>query len=466
MKRVSLCAKRNSGLSLAISMLEEYLMDQPLLFGSESEITKEEPKVSYYIKWTLAIVFLSMISLCVGSINIWPSLSSDLIKTIDGMNDKISTLTFSAGVMIMFFTLPAGIFLDKFGTGITWIIANILHIVPYYALPYVRKSTPLFIFLFIIMSFGSSSIFVTILQTVLARSPPTVKGLCTSIVSGSVTMAFGLWLQMFLVGGKVFNCTGDCIVEKLKFICIANPSIVCVASPIAYYLFNQFKPKQSNTDGNSLIGSTAHKLTYKDIFKNPKLYFLIALILVCVFDGLCVISGGDIIWNKYGNGYPGAAQKYGIVFSAVNFVCTILLSILVDTIVSKSDKPRRRWFSLFWIIFAIIPLLVGLVFKYTNIEIVFVICISMMGIPFGFGLAQIPALVSEIFGNNNYGLAFGIVQIGSVASSISAMPLIQIMNNQAIISMFFVLAVLHVAESVGWYYLNIRNDTRVDYHPI
>jgi glycyl-tRNA synthetase len=39
---------------------------------------------------------------------------------------------------------------------------------------------------------------------------------------------------------------------------------------------------------------------------------------------------------------------------------------------------------------------------------------SAMGIPFGFGLTQVPALVSDVFGNDKYGFAFGIVQIGKV----------------------------------------------------
>ena len=63
---------------------------------------------------------------------------------------------------------------------------------------------------------------------------------------------------------------------------------------------------------------------------------------------------------------------------------------------------------------------------------------------FGLGLTQIPTLVSDTFGNDKYGFAFGIVQFGSIFSSASAMPILLRLEENGIIWTLFVFSGLHV----------------------
>jgi hypothetical protein len=73
---------------------------------------------------------------------------------------------------------------------------------------------------------------------------------------------------------------------------------------------------------------------------------------------------------------------------------------------------------------------------------------SSMGIPFGFGLTQIPALVSDAFGNDKYGFAFGIVQIRSIIAAASTMPIVQPLEQGGIMTCFIVAAASHVLVGI------------------
>jgi Na+/melibiose symporter-like transporter len=84
-----------------------------------------------------------------------------------------------------------------------------------------------------------------------------------------------------------------------------------------------------------------------------------------------------------------------------------------------------------------------------------------MGIPFGFGIAQVPALTSDIFGNDQYGFGFGIVQFGSIFSSIIAMPLMKSLGKTGTTVVFVVCGLLHIVESILWFFSK-NNQPEID----
>ena len=389
-------------------------------------------------KWFVGVILLSLITLTTGSPNLYPS-QIDNIKESLHISSGVATFMLTGGVMLMYITLPTGVFMDHFGTTITYFISIGITVLSYIFLPFCSNIPGLFIFVYLLMAFGSSSMFIVNLEIALSRSPPKIKGFSTSIVSASLSLSFGIFLEIFKVGKKstLIKCRGyECVFSSFQVVALVIIAVVVILSPISFYFFRQFEP--------DVHQQTQKSMKRCKIFTQFRFYLLLLLMFLTVFDGLLVVSGGSMIWALYGKGYPNGASDWGIVFSVINCVFTILLSALLDFFLQKLRVGRPNTFGIFWCIMGIIPFVVGFLFKYTDNEKLFGVIVSVMGIPFGFGLTQIPALTSDYFGNELFGFIFGFIQIGSIAASASTMPLVQIMKKTDIMITFFVCGSFHV----------------------
>ncbi|KAK8896394.1 hypothetical protein M9Y10_014292 [Tritrichomonas musculus] len=389
-------------------------------------------------KWFVGIILLSFITLTTGSPNLYPS-QIDHIQESLHISKGLATFMLTGGVMLMYITLPTGVFMDHFGTTITYFISIGITVVSYIALPFCSNIPGLFIFIYLLMAFGSSSMFIVNLEIALSRSPPKIKGFSTSIVSASLSLSFGIFLEIFKVGKKstIIKCRGyECVFSSFQIVAIVIVAIIVVLSPISFYFFRQFEPEAQEKAQTTMKRHT--------IFCQFRFYLLLLLMFLTVFDGLLVVSGGSMIWNLYGKGYPNGASDWGIVFSVINCIFTISLSALLDFFLHRFKVGRPNTFGIFWILMGIIPLVVGVLFKFTDNGTLFGIFVSLMGIPFGFGLTQIPAITSDYFGNELFGFIFGLIQIGSIAASACTMPLVQMMKKNDVMITFFVCAAFHL----------------------
>lgn len=393
-------------------------------------------------RWFVGIILLSLITLTTGSPNLYPS-QIDNIKESLHISSSLATFMLTGGVMLMYITLPTGIFMDHFGTTLTYFISIGITVIAYIVLPFCSGIPGLFIFVYLVMAFGSSSMFIVNLEIALSRSPPKIKGFSTSIVSASLSLSFGIFLEIYKVGKKsaLIKCRGyECVFSSFQVVALVILAVIVVLSPISFYFFRDFQPEEQK--------QTQKSMKRCKIFTQFRFYLMLLLMFLTVFDGLLVVSGGSVIWNLYGKGYPNGASDWGIGFSVINCIFTILLSALLDFFLQKFKVGRPNTFGIFWCIIGIIPLVVGILFKYTDSEILFGIFVSTMGIPFGFGLTQIPALTSDYFGNELFGFIFGFVQIGSIAASACTMPLVQIMKKNHIMITFFVCAGFHLVFGI------------------
>ncbi|OHT11638.1 major facilitator superfamily transporter [Tritrichomonas foetus] len=455
------------------STMEERLLSQTAAHNSQA--TQNLP----FYKWILAVVFLAVTGLTTGSVNLYPSQRDSIIKALN-ISDGLGTFMLTGGVMIMYLSLPAGIFMDHFGGNITLLVSAILTIASYIALPFCGDYSWLFITLYLLMAFGSSSLFIVCLQLVFSRAPPKIKGVSGLIVSASLSLSFGMFLEIYKAGKNAFKCKGeDCVFSSFQLVSIVVISMIIVGAPSAYFFYRGFPQ----------VGNKPSKKSW-DLFKDVKLYTFLIGMFVTVFDGMIVLEAGDHVWKLYGKGYPNGASDWGIVFSVINCIMTIALSAILDLLIAKCNKTaspenkysieiknestlttdtnspsanttnankstnissnftRNKGFGLFWLVIGVIPLANGILYKSTDDEKLFGVFLSMMGIPFGFGLTQIPALVSDVFGNDKYGFAFGIAQIGSIIASASAMPILLKLNENGIMITFFISSTCHLILGV------------------
>jgi hypothetical protein len=122
-----------------------------------------------------------------------------------------------------------------------------------------------------------------------------------------------------------------------------------------------------------------------------------------VFDGMLVVASGTFVWQKYGKGHPDAAATWGTFFSVTNSISAFVFSALTDLALKKCEGlTRNRIFGYISFGFALIPAAVSTAFRLSDKELLFGVLMSAMAMPFGVGLAQIPAIVSEVFGNDKY----------------------------------------------------------------
>ena len=383
-------------------------------------------------KWFLGVICLGFMSLCTGSVNLYPAFRTD-IKQAFGINDTVANFMLTGGVLILYITLPTGVFMDKFGANLTLLVSTIVTIVSYIILPFTYKIPGVFILFYFLMAFGTCSLFMVALQIVLSRAPYKVKGFSVSIVSAALSLSFGLYLEVYKAGTKVLKCVAyNCVISGFQMVMILVCCVIAVTAPLAYFFYRNFE------ESGKQEGVKNWKL-----FCDPKMYILLFGMLMTVFDGLLIVSAGSYVWPLYGKGYPDGAGKWGTAFSVTNCICTIVLSAILDVILNKLNAPRHRWFAFFWLVMGLIPLANAIIFKSTDNEYLFAAFSSMMGIPFGFGLAHIPALTAEVFGNDNYGFAFGIVQIGSIISAASTLSIVAALNKNGIMGAFIVATCLH-----------------------
>ena len=415
-------------------------------------------------KWLLAVIFLALVSICTGTPNLYPTFKADIMELL-GISSSTAVFMCTGGVMILYITLPAGLFIDKFGGTLALLVSVILTIVPYVIMLFCKSIPGLFITLYLIGAFGSSSLFITCLQIALAKAPLQIKGVSVSVVSAALSLSFGLWLQIFQLGGKAFSCDGSCTMEGFNLVTIAISVIIFVSALLAWFFYKDFNAYESTLSNDSSQEEekadsqqdqqqSSEQSVKKGfpwyILKDYRLYLLGFMMLLTVFDGQTILSGGTWIWTLYGNSEGSAT--YGTAFSVTNCICTIVISIVIDAIVSNLHFTRTRVIATFWICLIIPHILVTIVFSVSKSTIAFGVVSSMMGIPFGFGLSNIPALTSEIFGNENYGFAFGIIQIGSIISAASAMSIIESLGRAGVIGMFIVLLVLRVISGIPLFF--------------
>lgn len=422
------------------------LNDTPLLGQSPDTAKKNQ------IKWFTGIICLALVSLSTGSVNLFPSLIDYFEETL-GFSHTLATVMLTGGTTIMYITLPAGLFMDKFGDDITIICSTGVVAVSYIVLFFVPKNNIVFLIFYWLMAFGCASLFIACLQVALSRND-SVKGVSTSIVSSSLSLAFGLLFKVYNLGKKIFT-KSEKLVAGIKVIAITVVAIDLIFGLIARFCYISFKePPQT--------GEVA-RFSRKTVLMDWRLYLLLCTMMFTVFDGMLVVAAGAYVWKVFDPTYTDATETWSFYFSIINCVCTISLSAFLDYIKDKLGSTRTKTFSVFWVIMGIIPLAIAIALNTCHSRIMFGILMSCMSIPFGFGLTQVPAMTSDLFGNNQYGFAFGIVQFGSIVSALSTMPMMQNFAKKGMTVVFVITMAVHLVTSALWFFLKKKpqeNDSR------
>lgn len=409
------------------------------------------PKQKSQVKWFIGIICLAFVSLCTGSVNLFPSLIDHFENTL-GFSHSLATVMLTGGTTIMYITLPAGLFMDKFGDDKTVLTSTGLVTISYIVLFFVPKNNIVFLIFYWLMAFGCSSLFIACLQVALSRNN-SVKGVSTSIVSSSLSLAFGLLYKVYNLGSKIFTNSSK-LIAGIKIIAVTVVAIIVILGFIARLCYTKYQePPQT--------GEVA-QFSKKTVLMDWRLFLLLFTMMFTVFDGMLVVAAGSYVWKVFDPTYEDATETWSFYFSIINCVFTIGLSALLDYVKDKFASTRTKTFSVFWFVMCIIPLSIAIALNSCHSRIMFGILMSCMSIPFGFGLTQVPAMTSDVFGNNQYGFAFGIVQFGSIVSALSTMPMMQHLAKKGTTVIFIITMFAHVITSALWFFAkkSASNDSK------
>jgi hypothetical protein len=243
----------------------------------------------------------------------------------------------------------------------------------------------------------------------------------------------------------VIGCRGpDCLFSGVQLLSFVVSPVFLAFSVTSWLLFRKFE-------------QTGNRPTSRawDIFADFRIYIFLVAMWLTVFDGMLVVQSGTFVWRKYGKGYPDAAATWGTFFSITNSVSTFVLSGLTDLALKKCEGlTRNRIFGCLSFVFGLVPASVAIAFRLTDNEMLFGVLMSGMGMLFGVGMAQLPALVSETFGNDKYGFAYGIAQIGSLVASGSTLAIVKTLEKGGITAVFAISAGMHLVIAVCMLVLN------------
>jgi hypothetical protein len=258
-----------------------------------------------------------------------------------------------------------------------------------------------------------------------------------SFTSLSFSLAFSL--EIFKVGSQNSN-----VLSGIQILGWVISPIVLVFSVISWFLLRVYPQA-----GVQPIAGNCK------MFSDLRIYVFVISMWLTVFDGMLVVSGGPFIWEKYGEGFENAAAKWGTWFSVTNSVSAFVFSGIMDFLLVKIEWFTRNFlFGLLSFGFAVILATIAIVFRVTDNEMIFGVFMSALGVPFGVGLAQVPTLVGEVFGTDNYGFAFGIAQVGSLVAAGSTMPIVKGLEKGGITGAFGVAAGFHVV--IGMCMIGLR----------
>ena len=76
-------------------------------------------------KWFFAVISLTCITIFCGTPNLFPSQRLEIMNYFEFSGGQ-ATFFLTGGSFLMYFSLPCGIFMDKFGTTLTYFISLII----------------------------------------------------------------------------------------------------------------------------------------------------------------------------------------------------------------------------------------------------------------------------------------------------------------------------------------------------
>eukprot|EP01100_Stratorugosa_tubuloviscum_P013992 TRINITY_DN723_c0_g1_i1.p1 TRINITY_DN723_c0_g1~~TRINITY_DN723_c0_g1_i1.p1 ORF type:complete len:471 (-),score=203.91 TRINITY_DN723_c0_g1_i1:616-2028(-) len=381
----------------------------------------------------IGCVLISLVSAASQSI---PS-TLDKIKNDLQLSDSEYSLLVSFGIVGLFFNLPAGLLLDRIYELKLTIAGGVLATAGWIGMSFCKKQTfALMVICFTLSGFGGGATFLCSMGASV-KSLVDKPGLAISISGASMSLSMAFTNSYLSIYRNVSGCDqDDCWPSIIRVIAGMYASFVAIGCLTFLFLPKPiFELEKMNSESHLIVSELLEKekekneftqtVTFKESLKILANVFFIGVslsYLIGVSAGLIVVTGGTTLWEPI---LPQSADKAADItstcFSVANAIIGGLGSGWLSDYLSKKGILRTKMLGgvfLFYSVVFVILMGISLVDRGSDfVAVIWGFLLSITGALWGVCYTLVPAIVSESYGQENFGVYFGYMQFLTVLST-------------------------------------------------
>jgi len=424
------------------------------------------PSTTVFVKVIFIIVGATMMAILGGTTNAFNNMSLKLQADLQ-LSPQELQLFAGMGLVGVYFVLPAGYLLDRFGPVLVGIIGSAMVALAYTAMSFCTiQLWPVALLCIIAVGFGSGAIFLAALGTSITVSP-TGGGWGVAIVSAG--MSFSVATTIFAqntyssqTGCNANHCWRE-YAQLMAWGCLILPfpgSLLLILFKRSDYPHLQPEVTETENEEQTPLLQPKERMSLLQslvVFKEPYFWALFWSFFVGVSAALIVLTHAFQIWDWY-NKDPALSDFGGkilLIFSCSNAASNVFCGVVSDSLNKRNIMKHSSFLAVVQIFFALVYVAVGVLF-YIRVEshtstIAAGILLASIGLQFGCVLVLLPIIIGETYGPSNFGKMFAYLEISSSLASV-CFPLIITAVSQATGNFVYVMfgsAVLLVTSGVA-----------------
>mmetsp|Transcript_32871 Transcript_32871/g.82561 ORF Transcript_32871/g.82561 Transcript_32871/m.82561 type:complete len:553 (-) Transcript_32871:56-1714(-) len=379
------------------------------------------------------------------------------------LSDSQADLVSSLGLVGLFFTIPAGFLIDRFGSFPPLIGGGLLTFLGYIGMSFCTSSTWwLLAILFTLVGFGSGTTFIAALSTSI-RMLPNNTGVAVAFTGGAMSLSMAWVGAVIAAYANSQGCaleTGDtdCWRGQLRLV-----ALICVMliTPTVYVFWLSDRARDTAEEGSvtviedlssgkseefgqiQLSLEDTHDGSHPAALPSPQetpvtlleslrivlnVFFLILSFsfMVGIGAGLLVVTKTSSLWSSFTMGqHESWTTAITVCFSIANACIGGGISGILSDALQKRGISRQYTTAVIFMVFSTVYFAIGGMqfiseetrINNSGVQVVYMLLIIVTGMFFGTNFVTFPSMVGEFYGHLNFGVYFGYMQVLTAVST-------------------------------------------------
>lgn len=390
-------------------------------------MTQKEIRSLTKKRWIILIA-ACLINICIGSMYAWSALADPMARELGYAGAGDVSVVFSVANAVGFITMIiGGILNDKFGPRWVMFTGGVMFGLGMFFCGFAQNVTHLILAYGLLLGLGISMVYgCTISNTI--KFFPDKRGM----VGGMTTAFYGISSVIFApLGNSMSNAMGPRMTFKVLGIIFLI--VICAGSLIMKKCPAGFIPEGYVPPVNAAKAS--NDKTPLQMLKMPVFYVMLVMLTAGGTFGLMIISTAKPVATNMVEAAPATAALLVSVLCLFNTAGRLIAG-------SLSDKLGRINTLTVALVIALVGLGLLIGASETGMMALFVVGVILIGICFGTFMGVFPGFSTDMFGQKNNTVNYGIMWIGfSIAGIAGPTILNSIYKAQGSYTMAFVVAI-------------------------
>lgn len=397
----------------------------------------------YQLLWrrqTITVVGCVVLSIMCGAPNAFFRVRERLQED-QGMPAWQLNLVASFGMLGLYFTIPAGLILDRFGAPITIAIGSVMSVVGYICMAFTGAKTWYLMWgCFTLAGFGQGAVFIAAMGASM-KALPDAPG--TGVAAAGSAMSLSIAWSVFWVDryDEWADCDSpDCWRDALLVWAIGCMVLYFIGFNMVFFgtpaqLTNEERvaldPHMNDMTDDSVINGDTWEEAPKsegvtlvqslNILTDMFFWALFLAYFCGIGYGLLVINSLFPIWFGVSGNYDWVST-ITFLFSIANGTAGLLSGTITDTLVSKRFASRATCIAAYLLVASVWCAIVGtalsLSAESTFRQVIVAFILIMVGFFWGCAFVLFPTIVGESWDPQNFGIYFGYLQFASAGAAL------------------------------------------------